>query len=54
VVDHDDDEREYAYAGGSFTDPGAEAIGTTAARLGWTIVSMRKDWTRIFPNAPEA
>jgi haloacid dehalogenase-like hydrolase len=50
VVDHDDDEREYAYAGASFTDPGAEAIGTTAVRLGWTVVSMRRDWTQIFPD----
>ena len=54
VIDHDDDEREYAYAGASFTDPGAEPIGTTAARLGWTVVSMRRDWAPIFPDGSGA
>jgi hypothetical protein len=49
VVDHDDAEREYAYAGASLTDPGAEPITETAARMGWTVVSMRRDWVRVFP-----
>ena len=48
VVDHDDDEREYAYAGESVTDPDAESIVDTARRLGWTVVSMRRDWNRVF------
>ena len=48
VVDHDDDAREYAYAGASVTDPDAEAIVDTASRLGWTVVSMRRDWNRVF------
>jgi phosphoserine phosphatase len=48
VIDHDDAEREYAYAGESVTDPGAEAIADTAAAQGWTMVSMRDDWSRIF------
>ena len=48
VIDHDDAEREYAYAGASVTDPGAEPIGDTAARAGWTVVSMRDDWARVF------
>ena len=51
VVDHDDADREFAYAGASMTDPGAEAIADTAARAGWTTVSMRDDWARIFPEA---
>jgi phosphoserine phosphatase len=50
VIDHDDYEREYAYAGASFTDPGAEPIVETAARLGWPVVSMRDDWINIFPE----
>jgi phosphoserine phosphatase len=54
VIEHDDDEREYAYAGAAFTDPGAEPIGTTAARLGWTVVSMRRDWSQIFPDGSGA
>ena len=48
VIDHDDDEREYAYPGASFTDPHAEPIGETAGRLGWTTVSMRRDWSEVF------
>jgi phosphoserine phosphatase len=48
VIDHDDGQREYAYAGTSFTDPHAEPIGETGHRLGWTMVSMRRDWSTIF------
>lgn len=48
VIDHDDDGREYAYASQSVTDPGAEPISATAAAEGWTIVSMRDDWNRVF------
>ena len=48
VVDHDDAEREYEYEGKAATDPDAEPILTTADRLGWTVVSMRRDWSRVF------
>ena len=48
VVDHDDAEREYAYAGEAVTNPDAEPIADTAARFGWTVVSMRDDWSRVF------
>jgi phosphoserine phosphatase len=48
VVDHDDAEREYAYEGKAATDPHAEPILDTAGRLGWTVVSMRRDWNRVF------
>ena len=48
VVDHDDAEREYEYAGASVTNPDAESIVDTAGRLGWTVVSMRDDWNRVF------
>ena len=48
VIDHDDAEREYAYGGASLTDPGAEPILDTAGRLGWTVVSMRRDWATVF------
>ena len=30
------------------TNPDAESIVDTAARLGWTVVSMRDDWSRVF------
>jgi phosphoserine phosphatase len=48
VVDHDDADREYAYAGAAVTDPGAEPIEETARRFDWTVISMRHDWNRVF------
>ena len=48
VIDHDDEEREYAYCGASVTNPDAESILDTAERFGWTVVSMRDDWGRVF------
>jgi phosphoserine phosphatase len=48
VINHDDNEREYAYAGTAMTNPDAEPIIDTAARFGWTVVSMREDWRQIF------
>ena len=49
VLDHDDEEREYAYGGEAVTNPDAEPILTTAGHFGWTVVSMRRDWSRVFP-----
>jgi phosphoserine phosphatase len=48
VVNHDDAEREYAYGGEALTNPEAEPILTTAERFGWTVASMRDDWSRVF------
>jgi len=48
VIDHDDSEREYAYESRSATDPTAEPVLETAARHGWTVVSMLRDWSTIF------
>ena len=48
VVNHDDAEREYAYAGASVTNPDADPLTDTAAAYGWTVVSMRDDWKQIF------
>jgi len=48
VIDHDDAEREYAYESRSATDPGAQPILESAAGLGWTVVSMRRDWSTVF------
>jgi phosphoglycolate phosphatase-like HAD superfamily hydrolase len=39
---HDDDEREFRYTAG------AEDALTMAAQEGWTVISMRDDWTRVF------
>jgi len=48
VIAHDDEEREYAYGGEALTNPDAEPIAATAKRFGWTMVSMRDDWSRVF------
>jgi hypothetical protein len=42
LVNHDDDEREYVYT------KGAEKSLATAAKLGWTVVSMKDDWKTVF------
>jgi phosphoserine phosphatase len=42
LVDHDDAEREFAYS------TGAERALAQAAEQGWTVVSMKDDWTRVF------
>jgi len=42
LVNHDDEEREFAYA------KGAETALAEAEKLGWTIVSMKNDWTTVF------
>ena len=51
LVDHDDDEREFRYVSeaGTFTE--SEPITAVAARLGWTVISMARDWSTIFPHA---
>lgn len=43
LVAHDDAEREFAYAAGA-----EEALEQAAAK-GWTIASIRDDWSRVFP-----
>jgi phosphoglycolate phosphatase-like HAD superfamily hydrolase len=56
LILHDDGEREYAYGPakglpeskvGTFT----QALYDDAKRRGWTVVSMKNDWARIFPFA---
>ena len=42
---HDDDEREFSYTAG------AEQALETADRQSWTVVSMKNDWTEVFPSA---
>jgi phosphoglycolate phosphatase-like HAD superfamily hydrolase len=42
LVNHDDEQREFAYTSG------AEASLVRAKELGWTVVSMKDDWTTVF------
>jgi hypothetical protein len=42
LVLHDDAEREFAYTAG------AEQALERAEKHGWTVVSMKDDWTTVF------
>lgn len=42
VVDHDDDDREFAYS------TGAERTMSRARELGWTVVSIKHDWNTVY------
>ncbi|TSC32411.1 haloacid dehalogenase-like hydrolase [Corallococcus sp. Z5C101001] len=46
LINHDDAEREFAYSEKN------EASLKAAREGGWTVVSMRQDWKRIFPEGP--
>jgi hypothetical protein len=57
LVLHDDATREYAY--GPATGLPASKVGTftqalydEAQRKGWTVISVKKDWKRIFGFEP--
>jgi hypothetical protein len=49
IVHHDDAEREYAYDRASHVGRLDKALDA-APQAGWTVVSMRDDWRRIFPE----
>ena len=42
IVNHDDEEREFAHTSA------AEASFAKAMELGWTVISMKNDWSTIF------
>jgi phosphoserine phosphatase len=48
LVNHDDADREYAYESVAGTFTADESVRDTAARLGWTQISMRDDWSTVF------
>jgi hypothetical protein len=48
LVDHDDAEREFAYESQAATFEEDEPIAAVAERLGWVVVSMRRDWETVF------
>lgn len=50
LVDHDDAEREYEYRSEAGSFESDESITDVAARLGWTVISMRNDWSKVFDN----
>ena len=48
LVHHDDAAREYAYGAQSKVGTFPEALMAEATQRGWVVVSMQKDWKRIF------
>ncbi|MEV0646344.1 HAD family hydrolase [Phytomonospora sp. NPDC050363] len=51
LVDHDDADREFAYQSKAATFQDDEPVTAVAQRLGWTTVSMARDWEQVFPPA---
>jgi phosphoglycolate phosphatase-like HAD superfamily hydrolase len=49
LVHHDDAEREYAYGADSKVGTFSDALMEEAKQRGWTVISMKKDWKRLFP-----
>jgi phosphoserine phosphatase len=48
LVNHDDAEREYAAASEAGTFTADESVLDTAARLDWTVASIRDDWSSVY------
>jgi phosphoglycolate phosphatase-like HAD superfamily hydrolase len=48
LVNHDDGDREFGYV------KGAEKSREKASELGWTVVSMKDEWTTVFEKEPNA
>jgi hypothetical protein len=49
VLHHDDAEREWAYDRESHVGRLAVALDEAAGR-GWSVISMKNDWSKIFPS----
>lgn len=48
LVFHDDADREFSYGADSKIGTFSEALRAEAQSKGWTLISMKKDWKRIF------
>jgi hypothetical protein len=49
LLHHDDGEREVAYDRGSRFGRLARGLDEAPGR-GWTLLSMKRDWKRVFPG----
>jgi phosphoglycolate phosphatase-like HAD superfamily hydrolase len=49
LVHHDDAAREFAYGAESKIGTFSDALMAEAKKDGWTVISMKNDWKRIFP-----
>jgi phosphoglycolate phosphatase-like HAD superfamily hydrolase len=52
LVHHDDAEREYAYGSQSHVGTFSDALMAEANQRGWTVISMKNDWKRVFSFEP--
>jgi hypothetical protein len=49
LVHHDDAKREWAYGAESKIGTFSDSLMAEANKSGWTVISMKDDWKRIFP-----
>ncbi|HEY2585681.1 MAG TPA: HAD family hydrolase [Tepidisphaeraceae bacterium] len=49
LVHHDDARREFAYGADSKIGTFSDSLMSEAKQRGWTVISMKDDWNRIFP-----
>lgn len=49
LVHHDDAAREYTYGAQSKVGTFPDSLMAEATQRGWVVISMQKDWKRIFP-----
>jgi phosphoserine phosphatase len=48
LVHHDDAAREWAYGAASKIGTFGDSLASEASRNGWSVISMRADWKRVF------
>ena len=48
LVHHDDAQREFAYGAESKIGTFSDALMAEAKKSGWTVISMKSDWRRVF------
>jgi phosphoglycolate phosphatase-like HAD superfamily hydrolase len=49
LVHHDDASREWAYGAASKIGTFSDGLMAEAKKNGWTVISMKNDWKRVFP-----
>jgi hypothetical protein len=52
LVHHDDARREYAYDTETKVGTFSDSLMADATKQGWLVVSMKRDWRRVFPFDP--
>ena len=52
LVHHDDAQREYAYGPATKVGTFGDSLMAEATKRGWTVISMKNDWRRIFSFDP--